>query len=53
MSPNHLKTLSLLLVLTTISCSKDTGNLQKDASDFTKKGNSELAQYLPDRKSVV
>ena len=47
MSPNHLKTLSLLLVLTTISCSKDTGNLQKDASDFTKKGNSELAQYLP------
>ena len=47
MSPNHFKTLSLLLALTTISCSKDTGNLQKDASDFTKKGNSELAQYLP------
>ncbi len=47
MTYNHFKKLTLLLVLTTISCSKDTGNLQKEASTITKKVNSTLAQYLP------
>ena len=47
MTHNHFKILGLLLVLTTISCAKDTGNLQKEASDVTKEVNSTLAQYLP------
>lgn len=47
MTHNHFKKLGLLFILTTLSCSKDTGNLQKEASNVTRKVNSTLAQYLP------
>lgn len=48
MNKIYFKNILVIIVLVLcISCSKDTGNMQKDATDTTKEYNEAFAQYLP------